>query len=173
MPMTKEEHAEYKKQYRIDNAEKIKEHRKQYRIDNLEKIKAYDQTPQRKKTNRISKWKSQGMEHDDFDYVYDIFMNTTNCDACNIELTTDRQNTSTTKCLDHDHSNGEIRYVLCHSCNTNDNSRNTSGTPNIYKHINGYTYQKMKNKITHSKWFKTKEDAIAYKEQYESQVSRF
>ena len=26
----------------------------------------------------------------------------------------------------------------------------------------------MKNKITHQKWFKTKEDAIAYKEEYES-----
>ena len=60
MPKTKEEHAEYMKEY----------------------MKEYNQTPQGKKSYRISNWKQQGMDHDNFDHVYDIFMNTTNCDSC-------------------------------------------------------------------------------------------
>jgi len=39
MPQTKEEKAEYQKQYRINNKEEKKEYMKQYRIDNKEKIR--------------------------------------------------------------------------------------------------------------------------------------
>ena len=68
----------------------------------------------------------------------------------------------------HDHSNGEIRNVLCNSCNVNDRTDNTSGIPNIYKRNNTFIYKKIKNKINHIKYFKTKEEAIKYKEEYES-----
>lgn len=39
--LTEEEKRQYKKQYKIDNKEKIKQQRKQYRIDNKESIKQY------------------------------------------------------------------------------------------------------------------------------------
>ena len=58
---------------------KTKEEQAEYR-------KRYQQTPQGKKSNRISNWKKRGMEHYDFDHVYDIYINTTNCDACNIRI---------------------------------------------------------------------------------------
>ena len=47
---------EQKRQYRIDNADKIKEHQKQYRTNNVEKLKEYEklrnQTEERKEYNK-------------------------------------------------------------------------------------------------------------------------
>ena len=73
--------------------------------------------------------------------------------------------------MDHEHLNGKFgafRNYLCHDCNCNDNSRNTSGTPNVSKNGNYWSYERKKNKIRHRKKFKTKEEAIDYKIKYES-----
>ena len=50
-------------------------------------------------------------------------LKTTQCEICEVKLTIDRYTTSTTRCLDHDHSINDrfnIRGVLCHSCNSKD-----------------------------------------------------
>jgi hypothetical protein len=47
---------------------------------------------------------------------------------------------------------------------------NTSGIKNISKDGNGYIYQKTINKKNHRKWFKTIEEAIQYKEEYEKSL---
>ena len=147
MPLSKEEVAVYKKQYREQNKEKIAEYRKkyyeenkeklaeqnkkyyyenkeklaewqkEYREDNKEKRKEYNQTETGKKKNRISNWKRKGVISDDFDALYKYFINCKNCEECNIELTEDRYNTATTRCLDHSHETGLFRNVLCQSCN--------------------------------------------------------
>ena len=73
--------------------------------------------------------------------------------------------------MDHEHLNGKygaFRNILCHACNSNDNSSNTSGTPNVHKHNNVWRYSATKNKIKHRKCFKTKQEAIDYKIFYES-----
>ena len=115
--MTPEEKKEYLRQYRIDNKEKLKEYRRQYYLDNTEKIKEYDQSPAGKKSNRIQNWKRYGVIHDDFNELYEKYINTEFCELCNVKLTVDRQNTKTTRCLDHDHSTGLFRNVLCWQCN--------------------------------------------------------
>lgn len=63
-----------------------------------------------------------------------------------------------------------IWYQKNKKSNINDNSSNTSGTPNVsyHKASDGWRYQKKIKKKTHTKWFKKKEDAIAYKIAYES-----
>ena len=105
------------RKYRETHREKILEKEKEYRQKNKVKIKEYRQTEAYKKSNRIGAWKRIGVESEDFNVLYDYFINSKNCEECNVELTVDKRNTPTTRCLDHDHKTNLFRNVLCHSCN--------------------------------------------------------
>ena len=116
----KERKKEYMKEYNEKNKEKIKEYDKQYRQNNKEKKKEYDkkynQTEAGKKSTRISSWKKRGVISDDFDKLYEIYINTNNCQECNVELIEGRYGNNK-KCLDHCHITGQFRNVLCNGCN--------------------------------------------------------
>ena len=105
----------------LERKERRRESKQKYCRENKEKVaqrkKAYDQTEQGKKSSRIDKWKRRGVICENFDDLYDYFINCKNCENCDIELTVDKQSTATTRCLDHCHETGEFRNVLCHSCN--------------------------------------------------------
>jgi len=135
----KEKEKEYRKKYREQNKEKIKQYKKKYREKNKEKIKEmpykdkekkkeyqkkymekkkekrkiYNQSKERRKT----KWKSRGLNLHNFDYVWKMYSETTNCDICDRILTECKPRTETSKCMDHDHETGEFRAILCISCN--------------------------------------------------------
>jgi len=107
--------------------EKRKEYLRQYRLKNKEKLlqqsREYYNTESCKKLKKICKWKQYGILCFDYNLLYDLFLSTSKCEYCNCELTTDRYNTSTTKCLDHDHTINDkfnVRGVLCNSCNVKD-----------------------------------------------------
>lgn len=60
-------------------------------------------------------WKSRGiifMDDEYFEYVYNEYIQATNCDLCNIEFPN-----SQNRHLDHDHITGEIRNIVCLKCN--------------------------------------------------------
>ena len=142
MPMSKEERKEYDRlkyirtkklrneQSRLNylnNKEKHNEKNRLNYIKNKDEInkrhRLYNQTEQGKKIGVISNWKIQGILCFDWDLLYDIFLKTTNCEFCNVELKSGLPLESNSRCLDHDHSINDkfnIRGVLCLSCNAKD-----------------------------------------------------
>ncbi len=126
---------EYKKQYRENNKQKITEQNKEYYQTNKEKIKEckkeyytnnkqkldeqnkeYYQTPNGKKSNTIGRWKRCGLIHDNYNEIYDLYLNTNKCNVCNYVF--DKSNC---RCMDHCHTTGLFRQILCNKCNTHDN----------------------------------------------------
>ena len=133
--------------------------------------RTYQQTPEGRKKGRISNWKRQGIIVDDYDALYERFMSTTHCEKCSVLLTSGVPRTRTTKCIDHDHDitdRENVRGILCHACNVNDKCTNTSGVPNVCLDRRSWRYEKTVNGVKHIKYFKSKEDAIRYKYEYES-----
>ena len=149
--------------------------------EKLARERARSHTPKGIKSSRIKKWKRQGIivEYNDWDSFYEIVIATTHCQKgnCGKELTVDRYNTHSTRCVDHDHAiknKPNVRYVCCMACNVTDNSRNTSGYPNIYynKRDESWLFDKKIQGKRYSKCgFKTLEEAIEYKKQFLENLS--
>ena len=106
--------------YRKINKEKIAIKRKEYNNSpNGYKVTIkYNNSSNGYKSKKKSKWKSRGLVMDNFEEIFDRYMKTTNCDRCNIELTTgDTPAKMTTRCMDHHHKTGLFRNILCFNCN--------------------------------------------------------
>jgi hypothetical protein len=85
------------------------------------------------KGNCRRKWETRGMifvDDEYFEYVYNEYIHTTNCDLCNKEFlkSLDRQ-------LDHEHETGEIRNIVCNRCNQHKKDRKHSKTNTGEDHI--------------------------------------
>tara|TARA_R110000822_G_C15132840_1_gene475290 strand:- start:137 stop:517 length:381 start_codon:yes stop_codon:yes gene_type:complete len=116
---------EYQKKYRKKNKEKRKEYLeknkdkiKEYYQENKEKLlerqKKYGTTPKGIKSVRICRWKFRGVISDDWDMLNQHWELTSHCDECHVFL----EGIGTeTKCLDHCHTTGEFRNILCCLCN--------------------------------------------------------
>ena len=81
---------------------------------------AYNANPSddKRKSRRISDWKRSGVKAplDDWEGLYEYYINVEKCEDCNIDLV--RGNfTCNKKCLDHCHTTGEFRGVVCMRCN--------------------------------------------------------
>ena len=121
----KDERLEKQKKHYQNNKEKIKEYQKEYHKNNKEKVscrqkeynKEYNKTPAGIKSYRISNWRKRDIIHDNYDELYKEYIETERCDICGIYLTEDKVKTKTTRCLDHCHETGEVRNIVCNSCN--------------------------------------------------------
>ena len=163
-----------KKEYRQNNKEKINAKANEYRQKHKEKIKEYYQTEKGKMNTKISNWKQKPKNgyglicenRDEYEYIYDRWLNSERCEECNKEYTEDN-----IKNMDHCHLTGLFRNILCHICNVNKRMDNTSGTTNISwdKTRNRWCYQKtIKGKI-HTKCSNDLEWLKQYKIDYEKE----
>ena len=82
------------------------------------------------KSNAICKWKRSGLICDNYDELYEVYIKTTECEHCKTEFTEKNK-----RCLDHDHTTGLFRKIVCNRCNVNDS---------YIKYPNGFTEQDRK-----------------------------
>ena len=78
-----------------------------------EKRKKILSTPEGKKSQTISRWKTKFNLKGDLDKIYDLYLKTDKCNKCNSIFTTKNK-----KCLDHNHETNEFRFILCNRCNS-------------------------------------------------------
>ena len=112
---TPEEKNERYKNSKYSNPELTKQYRETHKEEKKEYMKEYRKTDAYKKSYRITNWKKSGVKCDDWDKLYDKYINTWNCEECNVELK--EGNFKNKKCLDHNHDNGEFRNIICNRCN--------------------------------------------------------
>ena len=153
----------------VDNwkkSEKCKEYHRQRYL-------AKKDNPEFQKQQLKNNWKTKGLITDDYEKIYQIYINTKNCQKCNVVLTTDKRPTPTRRSMDHNHLTGEFRSILCNKCNvhnlddTNARKDNKStGIKNICKTEFGYRFYKQIDGKVFRKRFKTLEEAIEFKKKF-------
>tara|TARA_R110001592_G_scaffold3175_1_gene17873 strand:- start:4444 stop:4779 length:336 start_codon:yes stop_codon:yes gene_type:complete len=79
--------------------------------------KKYRQTEKGRFVKLKSNWRYHRIKCDDWDkFYYERYLKVTHCECCNLEFGNERKNF---KNVDHQHSSGHIRNILCHACNSN------------------------------------------------------
>ena len=95
------------------------ERQMRYYEKNREKVilnkRAHRQTDAGKKARIINKWKHYGLICDNYEALYEHYINTFECDNCGIELVSG--NCANKRCMDHCHITGKFRNILCNTCN--------------------------------------------------------
>ena len=74
----------------------------------------YKKTYRGKKSHKISEWKSKSKVKETperFDYIFDRWYKTENCDLCYVKLEGKQKN------MEHHHSSGHFRNITCIRCN--------------------------------------------------------
>ena len=106
----REKNKEYDKEWREKNKEKIKEKRKEYN-------KEYVKTPNGKKKITICSWKEIGLISEDYDSLYQKYIESKNCEECGCEYGKYKDGSGKWRCMDHCHITGVFRNFLCNRCN--------------------------------------------------------
>ena len=72
------------------------------------------------KSRLIGDWKRRGVvdrDGDNYVIMYDYYIQCTHCECCGVKFGNYGDGTGTHKCLDHCHKSGEMRSIVCHTCN--------------------------------------------------------
>jgi len=76
---------------------------------------SYHKNPLLYKSKKISSWKEQGIIHNDYNTLYQLWIDTMKCNHCDKDFKNARD-----KHTDHDHKTGLFRKILCCACNVKD-----------------------------------------------------
>ena len=115
----KEKRKEYREKHYQENKESIREANDKWKAENKDKFKVYQKnytkTPKGQKTLFKGKWKHRGLDMDTFEEAYQRYMDSSQCDKCGVVF--DTENQKNRKCMDHNHTTGLFRGILCSPCN--------------------------------------------------------
>ena len=104
---------ERNQRYRENNREKYLESCRKKNAKRKEKIAEWHRTNANHYKNRtITNWKRIGVIYDNYEELFDIYNNETQCWICKKEF--DKR---INRHLDHDHDTGDVRFICCRSCN--------------------------------------------------------
>ena len=67
------------------------------------------------KAQMIYNWKKHGLIYDDYNALYETYIKTVECEHCKTEFTKNNW-----RCMDHNHTTGLFRKIVCHKCNVMD-----------------------------------------------------
>ena len=70
--------------------------------------------PKDHKSFRKHQWKKMGLITDNFDELYNRYIHSSQCELCNKIY-----DKNSNRCLDHCHTTGKFRNVVCRTCNVN------------------------------------------------------
>tara|TARA_R110002012_G_scaffold13176_1_gene57084 strand:+ start:152 stop:697 length:546 start_codon:yes stop_codon:yes gene_type:complete len=115
----KDKRKEQLKQYRLENKEKLKEYRTQYIEANKEILKQKRNTEIGKMKQKINKWitnyKIKFDDKNEAEFYYKNYINATNCSWCDKKFKNNLD-----RCMDHCHTCGVPRAIICRGCNNRD-----------------------------------------------------
>ena len=83
-----------------------------YKQKQIALAKKYSRSERGLQTRRVRVWQSYGMRCDNWDALYERYLETPNCELCNIDISTEKRS------LDHDHNSGYPRFIVCNVCNS-------------------------------------------------------
>ena len=102
------------KKYREANREKIRQTSREWAERNREKERErqreISKTDKEKKRQMIKSWKHYGIISEDFDILYEKYLQCEKCEWCKTIFNKKRY-------IEHNHYSGEIRGIVCQSCN--------------------------------------------------------
>ena len=126
--------------------------------------------PKRHKYFTIYKWKYRGVIHNDFNILYEEYINTFNCHHCHKEFITNRN-----RHLDHCHITGEFRYIVCCACNTHDSYiKYPDGVPSANERQKKYNEENKEKRNEYAKDYRDKnKEKIRdnFKEKYKEKLT--
>lgn len=103
-----------------DNSQRIQQINEYHKTEKgKEAVEKYRNSEKCKKSTLIASWKFRGIIHSNFDELYENYIKQTVCESCNVVFNEDRK-LNCWKCLDHDHSTGQFRKIVCNKCNSRD-----------------------------------------------------
>lgn len=96
----------YNKSWRANNPEKARAYHKIWYANNREKAQAY---------SRATQLAVYGLSPEEYDNM--LHLQGGVCEICHEEETLKNRGNTVTLSVDHDHSTGQVRGLLCSSCN--------------------------------------------------------
>ena len=127
---------------------------------------------ERKRNQLICRWRRKGLilrEGETYFGIFDKWESATNCEKCNVELCSGMKG-GNHRTMDHDHSTGYFRNILCHNCNSHMpdiKKKSKLGEKYIMKHQGKYRVLKRSSpscNISFDKSFNTIEEAIEFRQ---------